>query len=435
MKFGGTSVGNAQRIRNVVEIIRPQIDRKPVIVVSALGGVTDILIGIVNTAVSGNDARSILNKIVNRHYEAIGELGLDRGIIAEEVKQLTLFVERIPELKSVTAREMDEAMSFGERMSSRIVAAYMASIGIPAKAYDAYDVGMITTSNAGDADILPDTYQRINKAVSEIKVIPVITGFIGKDREGRITTLGRGGSDYTASIVGAGIGAEEIQIWTDVNGIMTADPKIVSGAKSIEKVSYSEASELAFLGAKVLHPKTILPAVEKNIPVRILNTFNPEYPGTLVMDRNNVGSRIASIAYKKHILAMNISATNMLRTRDFLKKVSDIFDAHGVAADLVTASGLSVSVTVDEGHFSDTLVKDLKKIADVDVRSNRAKVSLVGNELGFIPDIRGSMLSALKDIKIDMISPNTSEINQSIVLREEDTEIAVQKLHNKFFSE
>lgn len=434
MKFGGTSVGNASRIREVVGIVRSQLSNGPIVVVSALGGITDSLIEMGKQAAAGKDVSAMLEQIIKRHYDTIAELGLDRKIIKPEVEQLGKLVGDIFMLGELSPRNLDRLMSFGERMSARIVAGCMRSSGLDGQAYDSYDIGMITTSNFGDADITPYTYQRIRKALSGKAGIPVITGFLGKSKEGEITTLGRGGSDYTASIVGAAVGAKEIQIWTDVNGIMTADPKIVKSARSIDEVSYKEATELAMLGAKVLHPKTILPAVENNIPVRILNTFNPAHRGTLVLSSVGAGSRITSITYKKHIMAISISSVGKTDSREFLRKVLEVFERNNVPVDLISNSKIGVSVTIDERTESPKLIADLQAIGKVEAKSNRARVSLVGNDLLYMPDILQDMYTSLKSIEIEMVSSKISKKTKSVVIEEKYADKAVKRLHTTFFS-
>ncbi len=434
MKFGGTSVGSALRIREVVGIVKSQLINDPIVVVSALGGVTDALIDIGKQAAAGKDVSLQLEQLVKRHYDALNELKLDRGIISEEMDKLGKLIGEIFMLGELTPRNLDLLMSFGERMSARIVAGCMRSFGLDATAYDAYDIGMITTSNFGDADINAYTYQKIRKSLTGKKGIPVITGFLGKSKEGDVTTLGRGGSDYTASIVGAAVGAKEIQIWTDVNGIMTADPKIVKTARSIDEVSYKEAIELAMLGAKVLHPKTILPAVENNIPVRILNTFNPQHKGTLVLNNSGTGSRVTSITYKKHIVAISISSPGRIEVRDFLRRVIDVFAKHDVPVEIISNSKTGVSVTIEERHETVQLMADLRAIGNVEAKSNRARVSLVGNDLLYMPDILQNMYSSLKSIEIEMISSSMSKKNKSVVIEEKYADKAVKRLHTTFFS-
>jgi len=432
MKFGGSSVADAERIKNVAEIVKSKMGRKPVVVVSALGGATDALISIAKSA-QEKKSNGEFAAFFDRHRKAIAELGLKEELIKGDEEELTRLIESISVLNELTSRILDRIFAFGEGMSSKIMAGYMQSIGMPASAYAAYDVGMITDSNFGEADVLPETESLIKGAFGHIDGIPVVTGFIGKDMAGNPTTLGRGGSDYTASIIGAAIGAEEIEIWTDVDGVMTSDPRIVKSAVSIDRVSYEEASELAFLGAKVLHPKTILPAVNKNIPVRVLNTFNPSHKGTVVLKEIEKGSRVASIACKKGVSVINIYSPNMFGAHGFLKEIFSVFESLKLSVDMVATSEVNVSVTVDEKHDLKRLVNELSKIAKVEIRNNRAKISLVGNDMLLMPDLFGKLFMSLKDIRVEMISSSTSEINQSFVVKQEQADEAVRRLHMTFF--
>ncbi len=433
MKFGGTSVGNAERIRNLAKIVQSHLSRRPVVVVSAFSGITDGLIEVAYLASKGEEFSAKLDGILDRHYKTMDELGVGHGTIKSETSQLRSFMNRLHESKELTPKVLDTAVSFGERMSSRIVAAYMTRVGMEAVAYDAYDIGLVTDSNFGDAEVLPEAYASINKKLARAKAIPVITGFIAKDKEGDITTLGRGGSDYTGTIVGSALDADEIQIWTDVNGIMTADPKIVSGARTIDSVSYAEASELAFLGAKVLHPKTILPAVEKSIPVRILNTFNPTHKGTVVLGDVKAKSRVISIACQKKIQVINLTTSKMFRMHGFLRQVFEIFDRHKISADMVSTSEVSVSITLDGRQQTGALVDDLKKLARVSVMRDRAKISIVGKGMAHMPGIIGKWSSCLGNMYIEMISSSTSEVNDGFIIEEKYADEAVRKLHKRFF--
>ena len=256
MKFGGSSLANAERIKNVAEIIKKNINRKPVIVVSAIGGVTDLLIELSKEAVIGTKQKALLNEIIYKHYEIITLLKLNKDIIDKEVKLLSDLTYGVSLLKEMNQGIADNFVSFGERFSARIVASYIKSLGIDSEAKDAFDIGIIINKES-KFEVSKDKYPEIKERISNINSILVITGFIAKDTKGKITTLGRGGSDYTATIIGAAINAEEVQIWTDVDGIMTADPKLVKNPKKLDSVSFEEASEIASLGAKILHPKTI----------------------------------------------------------------------------------------------------------------------------------------------------------------------------------
>lgn len=433
MKFGGSSLANAGRIRKAVSIVQSNVGKNPVVVVSALGGVTDMLISAARLALSGRQKKE-LDAIVDRHMSAVRELGIDPGTVEGDLTELSRIIEGISLLSELTPRTLDKVVSFGERMSSKIVAAHMRAGGMDAQAFNAYDVGLLTDSNFGDADYLPEAEAGIRRALLwRRRGIPVITGYVGRDRDGNITTLGRGGSDYTAAIFGAALNAKEIQIWTDVNGIMTSDPRIVKSAISIGEVSYGEASELAFMGAKVLHPKTILPAVNKQIPVRILNTFNPSHKGTVVLKDIGVKRRVASIAYKKRIKVINIHNPSMFLAHGFMKRIFEVFDSFGVSVDMIATSDVNVSMTLDEGHDIGGLLQELRKMAQVEVRSNRAKISLVGKDMAFIPGLFGKLFSSLRDIRVEMISSSTSEINQSFVVREEDADETIRRLHKEFF--
>ena len=431
MKFGGTSVGSPLMMRRIGRIVGSRMRERPVVVVSALSGVTDSLIGIAKKRSGSRE----LDRVIKRHYRMISELKLSPDIISQEVKLLKDAVAGLASVDEATPRMMDKMVSFGERLSARILAGHLASCGLKAKAYDSYDLGLVTNSDFGDADVLPEAYSRIKRSFGRIAGLAVVTGFIGKDREGSITTLGRGGSDYTASIIGAAIGAREIQIWTDVNGIMTADPKLVIGARSIDAVSYEEASELAFLGAKVLHPKTILPAIDRNIRVRILNTFNPRHRGTVVLHKAKAGKRVASITCRKKVEIINIYTPRMFLAKGFLRKVFEIFERHKLSVDMVSTSEVTVSVTLNNsgnGNMAKA-VGEIRRFAQVELKSNRAKIALVGNDIVHIPGIFRRVFSAMGSITIEMISSSDYEINQSLVVRERDADLAVMRLHREFF--
>ena len=433
MKFGGTSVGSAEMISRVVKIVKKNAIKKPVVVVSAMGGVTDMLIKAAKETASGTAQKNAVEKIIGIHEEAIDKLGIGQSIIEDEANGLRSAIDIIKRGDEVNARILDDIMSFGERMSARIVAACMQKEGIDAKAYDAYDIGMLTDSHFGEANVLPKAYGDIGKRIEGEKKMCVITGFIGRDLRGSITTLGRGGSDYTASIIGAAIRALEIQIWTDVDGIMTADPKVVDGARSIREVSYDEASELAMLGAKVLHPKTILPAMEKEIPVRILNTFNPKHAGTMVIKKARRRSRVASITCKKHIDVIDISSASMTDIRGLMRKIFDAFDRQGISVDVISTSEANISVTTDNICNMAALGREIGEEASVHIRKNMARVSIVGKGLARMPNILGTIFSSLDSIPIGMISSSVSGINQSLVVNIDDADRAVKMLHLAFF--
>ena len=287
MKFGGTSLANAERIKNVADIIKTRLNKKPIVVVSAVSKITDNLISLAKESSKGINPNEKTTEIINIHKKIIKELNLNEEFLTEEFIQLHDTLNGIYLLKELSLRSLDIISSFGEIFSSKILSAYLNSIKINSKQYNGWDIGIITDNNFTNADIIEETYENIKDNLKNLENTPIVTGFIAKNKEGEITTLGRGGSDYTASIIGAALGVEEIEIWTDVDGVKTADPKIVENAKQWDKIPFAEASEMSYFGAKVLHPKTIRPAINKSIPVRILNTYNIENKGTLVVKEDS----------------------------------------------------------------------------------------------------------------------------------------------------
>ncbi|HVE13885.1 MAG TPA: aspartate kinase, partial [Elusimicrobiota bacterium] len=281
MKFGGSSVRGAEPIRRVIEIVRGRLARKPVVVVSAMRGTTDALIALGQDLARGSAYR--LGAIRQEHLKAVADLGLEPRIVERELAELEALAKGVAMVRELSPRSWDAMVSFGERLSARIIAAAFAKAGIAARAHDAFDAGMLTDDRFGAARPLPEADAAIRKALGKPKELAVVTGYIGKTKGGEVTTLGRNGSDYTATILGAALGAEEVEIWTDVDGVMTADPALVGGARSLKRLSFAEASELAYYGGRVLHPATLLPAVRKGIPIRVLNTFRPGAPGTVIL--------------------------------------------------------------------------------------------------------------------------------------------------------
>lgn len=440
MKFGGTSVGTADSIRKTVEIVKANRSRSPFVVVSALSGVTDLLLAAARKALGRNvSVREIVAEIQEKHSSIIKGLGLGSDLVSEELAELEHVLFGISLVRELTARTTDYVASFGERMSAKIVAACARNSGLNAQAFTAYGLGMVTDDHFGGAEILPETYETIVAAVKGIPagVIPIATGFIGKTADGEITTLGRGGSDYTASIYGAALGAEEIQIWTDVDGVMTADPRIVPSARTVDVVSFEEASELAYFGAKVLHPKTIVPAMNKGIPVRVLNTFNPSGKGTLILKAVSKSDRsdVTAITCKKNIYVININSARMLLAFGFLHHVFKLFDEFRVPVDLIATSEVNVSVTVDRKFGISELVERLKEFADVTVLSDRASISVVGNGIRSTPGIGGRMFSTLgkMGINVEMTSQSYADVNESVVIGEDRLDEAVRALHDEFF--
>ncbi len=286
--------------------------------------------------------------------------------------------------------------------------------------------------------LFPETYRRLAETVPGLarERVVVMGGFIGSTEEGVTTTLGRGGSDFTASIVGAGIGAEEIQIWTDVDGMLTADPTILPGGHRVKIISFAEAAELAYFGAKVLHPSTLIPAIERNIPVLILNSRRPEVPGTrIVSDAVHCGNVVKSIACKRKITLVNIHSTRMLMAHGFLHRIFEIFDRHETPVDMVATSEVSVSLTIDNTSQTQSICRELSDFSEVEMEPDQAIVCLVGENIRYTPGVAARVFSALRDLNIRMISQGASLLNLSIVVADKDLRPAVEALHGEFFRE
>jgi len=432
MKFGGTSIGNADRISDVANIVKSNINKKPVVVVSAVGGITDKLIDLANAA-SQDKGNEVFENIKKTHYDILEKLGLDKSLLEKDIETLTNLVNNN---KKISAKTLDEFQSFGEQMSSKIVAAQLNKIGIKAKAFNSWDLGFLTNDEFGNAEPLDETSNNLDNNIKKLNVVPIITGFIGKTKKGDITTIGRGGSDYSAAIIGSAINADEIQIWTDVDGIMSTDPKMVDNAKNLEEISFAEASELAYFGAEVLHPKTILPAMEKNIPVRVLNTFKPKNDGTIILNKvKKTNQVVKAIAYKKNIILINIQSTRMLGAYGFLATLFDIFDKYKKSVDVISTSEVSVSLTIDNNENIDNIARDLKGIADIHVLNNKTVISIVGDGIGDTPGISGRTFTALgrNNINVEMISQASSGVNVTFVVDSKDAKSAVKFLHEEYF--
>jgi aspartate kinase len=473
MKFGGTSVGSAERIRTVAELARDRRSRRVVLVVSALGGITDLLIRGARLALARDGSwASVADEVLSRHRAVITGLVDGRGQdalfshldgLVTELRSLYLGVYNLEEL---TQRTLDAIAGIGERASCEIVAAALEAGGTPAAAVDSRRV-VVTDESFGRAQpLMEETGARIREHVLplvEKSVVPVVAGFIGATRKGVATTLGRGGSDFTASIIGALLPAEEIQIWTDVDGMMTVDPRVVPGARVIPEVSYAEAAELAYFGGKVLHPATIKPAVERGIPVFILNTLNPSAPGTRIhladespshglraerdsfprSERGVQGGRDAAspllndgpraIAFKKGITVVLISQPRMLMAYGFLARVFEVFDRHRTPVDLIATSEVSVSLTVDDPENIPAVQADLAALGEVQVLRRMAIVSVVGR--GFLrrAGLAARVFQSLREVNVVMISFGASDVNVSLVVAEDEAEKAVRLLHHEFF--
>jgi aspartate kinase len=446
MKFGGTSVESAEAIRRVANIVKGQLDRHPVVVVSAMGKTTNKLLQVADTAVQGYDsALSALGVLRDFHLEQAAALGIKDSLnktpfgIEATFKELKELIKALVVMRELTPRLIDTILAYGERLSSIIVSGAFSNLDIPALHYDARGLIKTDSRHTQAAPLLSESYRRLHEALvdtCERGTVPVMGGFIASTMENVTTTLGRGGSDYTASIVGAGIGAEEIQIWTDVDGMLTADPTILRGGHRVKICSFAEAAELAYFGAKVLHPATVLPAIEKNIPVRILNSRRPESSGTLIVQTPPPStSPIRSIACKKNITLVNIVSTRMLMAHGFLRRIFEVFDRFETPVDMLATSEVSVSLTIDNTSSLDAIRTELSTFADVTIQDSQSIVCLVGENIGSSRSVAARAFSALNGIKTRMVSQGASQLNLSVVVDASDLTKAVELLHREFFTE
>jgi aspartate kinase len=449
MKFGGTSVADAEAMTRVVNIVRRRREAAsgsaaPVVVVSALSKVTDGLIRTAHFAKNGEAAQAtaLARELLERHLRIASTLTSGARTTALVDRLRTLFrdlvelVELLAVKAEVTPGAHDAIVATGELASSEIVAAAFAEQGLPAVWVDARTV---LVTNGDHTAAMPDmdaTCVRMQERVVPIVVrgeIPVLGGFIGSTVAGVITTLGRGGSDYSASIFGTCIDAAEIQIWTDVDGMLTADPRVVSDPRVVPQLSFAEASELAYFGAKVLHPSTILPAVAKNIPVRILNSRRPENPGTLITAEGRPGGHLAALACKRDVTVIDITSSRMLMAHGFLQRLFEVFERFKTAVDVVTTSEVSVSVTVDDTRRLSEIVAGLDVFSEVVCEPKMAIISVVGERLLEDPALFGRAIVALGQIPLRMVSQAASRRNITFVMRDADVTEAMTRLHQAFF--
>ncbi|MFM7282896.1 MAG: aspartate kinase [Planctomycetia bacterium] len=435
-KFGGTSVGSAGAIARLAEIVRAHRDRSPVVVVSAVGGVTNKLFALANQALAGSDTQGEFAALAAQHHTILKELGLPAATIARELAELERLVSGIGLIRELTPRTMDQLASFGERLSVRIVAAHLTHSGTPARAFEAHEAGLLTDGRFGGARPLPESETSIRAALEGVRECPVITGYIGRDKQGNITTLGRGGSDYSAAIFGAALGAQEIQIWTDVDGVMSADPRIVPQARQVPMLSFAEAAELAFFGAKVLHPATMVPAIEKNIPIRVLNSFRPEHPGTAVVARLSEDQRaLKSITSKDRIAVVSIVAAPMLNQYGFLERIADVFARHEIVVDMIATSEVSVALTTDASAKLEPVVEELSRFSEARVLRELAMISIVGEELQSSLRVPARVFARLEAliVRVEMISYGATRNNLCFLVPRERLREVVLELHRELF--
>jgi aspartate kinase len=446
MKFGGTSVESAAAIERVAGIVRSQFDRRPLVVVSAMGKTTNRLLGAADKAAAGNlgDALSELEELRAFHRREGAAVvpkenhaAMD-ALLENNFEGLETALQEVSRAGQVTPALWDEVASYGERLSSALLALAFPGFGIPSVHLDARALLVTDSRHKQALPLYSRTYARFKeKAVPALKThVVVMGGFIGASSDGSTTTLGRGGSDFSAAIAGAGIEAEEIQIWTDVDGMLSCDPRVLPGGRLVKKISFEEAAELAYFGAKVLHPSTVQPAIEKDIPVRILNSRRPEVAGTLIVSAS-VACRnpVKSIACKRDITVVNVRSLRMLMAHGFLRRIFEVFDRFHTPVDMVSTSEVSVSLTIDQTQFLPEIQGELSRIAEVSVVDGQALICLVGDSLRETSGVAARIFGSLKDVNIRMISQGASRLNVSLVVDGSDLEHAVDSLHREFFRE
>jgi aspartate kinase len=448
MKFGGTSVEDAQAMKRTAAIVRGRRERglEAVVVVSAMAKVTDLLVSAAAAAGRGDKAGALAigARLRHRHIDTATALFDSQPFadlqvtLHQEFDALDDLLRGIAAVGELTPRTNDLVLSFGERLSSRIIAEAFEQQGLQGAHIDARSC-IVTDATYGKAvpqeAAIEARLAEIVLPLVEAGKTPVIGGFIGATAEGITTTLGRGGSDYTAALVGGGMHAGAIEIWTDVNGIMTTDPRICPDALRVKTISFEEAAELAYFGAKVLHPATILPAVQKSIPVWVLNSRNPENEGTKITAMAaKCASPFKSIAAKKKLTIIDVVASRMLMSHGYLKAVFDVFDKYKCVIDMVSTSEVSISVSVDSNQQLPEICAELAKIADVKMEGHKALVCLVGEDIRGHSGIAGQVFGAIRHVNVRMISQGASEINMSFMIDEEDVEEAVRSLHDHFFA-
>jgi aspartate kinase len=456
MKFGGTSVGDPDAIARLISIVRgvrlrSDTSRPPIVVVSALSKVTDGLIEATRLAAEGEgeQAATLLRSLRDRHLRvasAVTEGSRDALVatIGGEFDELIGLVHALSVLREVSPRSLDAVVAVGEVLSSQMIAAALQDDGIPSAYVDARRVLVTDAEHTGAAPEMTATFERVSQhivPVAQRGEVAVLGGFIGASAAGVTTTLGRGGSDYSAAIFGACLDASEIQIWTDVDGMLTADPRVVPQPRLVRRLSFAEASELAYFGAKVLHPSTILPAVAKNIPVRILNSRRPDNEGTVITAEGNLanGDRVTgdltAIACKRNVTVIDITSTRMLMAHGFLRRLFEVFERFKTAVDVVTTSEVSVSVTVDDTRRLDDVIENLRTFAAVSTEPEMAIISAVGENLRSDPTLFARAVTALERIPLRLVSQAAGRRNITFVLRDSDVPDAMQSLHETFFEQ
>jgi len=443
MKFGGSSLADYKRIDHVANLIKDQIKlgyRPRAVVCSAMGKTTNNLLSAGDFALEGQvniDPIRTLHKATLNEFEMPEHTREDIMSLLGECEDMLNGVRLIQEL---SPKSLDQLVSYGERCSVRMMAARLNQIGIPAQAFDAWEVGLKTDSTFGNAALIPSYEDGVRKAFERVdpNVVAVVTGFIAHDPNGKITTLGRGGSDLTATAIGASINLDEIQVWKDVDGILTSDPRLVKTATPVTTVTYEEASELAYFGAQVLHPIAMQPAMKYDIPVRVKNSYNPSAEGTVISNASTEARPlVTAITFKRGATLMDIQCTAMLGAYGFLAKVFSAFEHHKVSVDVLASSEVSVSLTLDKKQNLESinnLKTDMEPFADVTLKKGKSILTLI-TDVDRSSEVLSTVFSVfrLRGIKVEMMSQGASKVNISFILSDDQLDDAVLNLHKCFF--
>lgn len=435
MKFGGTSVGGAAAIRKAVQVVQSQLARRPVVVVSAQSGVTDALIGAMTAAAAGADETGV-DRLLQRHRQTLASLDIEPTLLDPLLEELQHFVRGIRLVGEASPKALDALLSFGERLSARTVAAALQQQGTPASAVDAYDIGLLTDSSFGRARPLPDE-GRLREALVGFDEVPIVTGFLGADQRGNITTLGRNGSDFSAAWIGAAVGAEEIQIWKDVDGVHTADPRIVADARPIPRMSFAEVADLASFGSTVLHPAAMVPAMRENVPIVVRNTLRPQAPGTRIEQCDDEDAPIVrAIAHKTEMALITVRSRQLLRQHTFLASVFGQLASGSCDVGPVAVGEAAVTVAVAESAARRAR-QHLAEVGDVEVRRDCAMVGVVGHRRALERGVLAAVLSRLSQAEIPVrcagLGPRGSTV--AAVIDAGRLIEAVGLLHRHFVSE
>jgi len=445
MKFGGTSVGNAHAIQQVEGLARRAAASGPLIVVSAMANVTNALFAAAEAARTGDIDRALEHReIVRRMHDGVaaelfGREGADEAVpndlvlhFAALFDELDVLLRGVAMLRELSPRSMDAIASTGERLSSRLLVQYLMVVGVEARWFDARSV-MRTDPAFGSARPQNDRIrslaaQHLGPILRPGSVV-VTQGYIGATDDELTTTLGRGGSDYSAALFGAALQASEVQIWTDVEGVMTCDPRVVEDARPIREISFNEAAELSAFGAKVLHPSTIQPAVLANIPVTVRHAGRPD--GSFTRITANVVTRrpVTALAARGPVTVLTVTSTRMLEQSGYLARLFDVFARHEISVDIVATAEVSVSLTVEADVRLDRLLVELSTIATVDVFRDRAIVAIVGERLKQTAGVAARVFEVLRDTNVEMISMGANEINLSLVVPRTSVDDALRRLH------